>query len=645
MYNKINLNKNVDGTYDVMIIYPNIQDTEFGLEFLKYEKIKNNISNIISYLKNRENEIKIKSVKIIFGTALIASFPFQDFMNIYGAEVSKYSMGYLYSGTTSEQISYISRTNNSINAVSPSYFDINADGSINVNISGKELIEYAHSQGLKVIPFLSNHWNRQAGVAALQNAETLSTQIANYLETYNLDGINVDIENVTETERDLYTNFVALLRQKVPIEKEISVAVAANPNGWSVGWHGSYDYTNLANNSNYLMLMAYDEHWQGSEQGPVASISFVENSIKYALSKTTADKVVLGIPLYGRIWSDDNNFNGNGVTLQKIEKLISDYNATVTYDDTQKSPKATFTVNAEDVVNSINGKTLTPGTYTVWYENEKSIAEKISLINTYNLKGSSVWALGQEPVAIWQDYSRWLNNITAVTPSTSENTTSITTPTTTENPINKAGLITATILNVRSAPSIGSSIIGTLKKGTSVNILTEQNGWYSIKLASGATGYISSNFVTLQNTPISSTTTDTTAIQKAGIIATSVLNVRSSPSTNSRILTTLKRGTSVNILESKNGWYTIKLASGKTGYINSKYVNVNSANATSTAKTGVVTTSILNVRSSASIRGKILTFVRKGSNVSILSSQNGWYKVRLSNGTIGYVSSNYISVK
>jgi spore germination protein YaaH len=137
-------------------------------------------------------------------------------MNIYGAETSKYSMGYLYSGTTSEQISYISRTNNSINTVSPSYFDINADGSINVNIPSTELIDYAHSQGLKVIPFLSNHWNRNAGIAALQNADTLSTEIANYIAVYNLDGINVDIENVTESERDLYTNFVAALRQKVP---------------------------------------------------------------------------------------------------------------------------------------------------------------------------------------------------------------------------------------------------------------------------------------------------------------------------------------------------------------------------------------------------------------------------------------------
>jgi uncharacterized protein YgiM (DUF1202 family) len=390
------------------------------------------------------------------------------------------------------------------------------------------------------------------------------------------------------------------------------------------------------------MIMAYDEHWQGSEQGPVASISFVENSIKYALSNTTADKIVLGMPLYGRIWSDDNNFNGNGITLQKVEKFISDYSATVTYDEIQKSPKATFTVTSDNVINSINGKTLSPGIYTIWYENEKSIAEKIALINAYNLKGSSVWALGQEPVAIWQDYSRWLNNITTTTSPTTENTTQATT----ENPINKVGLITATILNVRSGPSISSSIIGTFKKGTSVNILTEQNGWYSIKLTNGTTGYISSNFVTLQNTPISSTTTtDTTTIQKAGIIATSVLNVRSTPSTNSRVLTILKRGTSVNILESKNGWYTIKLPSGKTGYISSKYVSINSTNATSTTKTGIVTTSILNVRSSASIKGKILTFVRKGSNLSIIASQNGWYKVRLSNGNVGYVSTNYITVK
>ena len=89
-----------------------------------------------------------------------------------------------------------------------------------------------HDKGIKVVPFLSNHWNRTAGINALKNIESLSTQIADYVEEYDLDGINVDIENVTHEQKDQYTQFVKLLREKIPGHKEISVAVAANPNNW-----------------------------------------------------------------------------------------------------------------------------------------------------------------------------------------------------------------------------------------------------------------------------------------------------------------------------------------------------------------------------------------------------------------------------
>ena len=199
---------------------------------------------------------------------------------------SRYIMGYLYRGTDIQQIEYVNQTNNALDTVSPSYFNIREDGSLKLNYLSSYFIKSMHDRGIKVVPFLSNHWNRTAGINALQNVESLSTQIADYIEEYNLDGVNVDIENVTHEQRDQYTEFVRLVLEKVPAHKEISVAVAANPNNWQVGWHGSYDYSALAEYADHLLIMAYDEHYEGSEAGPVASINFVENSIKYALSKT-----------------------------------------------------------------------------------------------------------------------------------------------------------------------------------------------------------------------------------------------------------------------------------------------------------------------------------------------------------------------
>lgn len=98
-------------------------------------------------------------------------------------------------------------------------------------------------------------------------------------------------------DRDAYTDLVRLLREKLPADKEVSVAVAANPNGWTKGWHGTYNYKELAKYASYLMIMAYDESYEGGPEGPVASIGFVDRSIQYALKQgVPADKVVLGVP-------------------------------------------------------------------------------------------------------------------------------------------------------------------------------------------------------------------------------------------------------------------------------------------------------------------------------------------------------------
>lgn len=98
----------------------------------------------------------------------------------------------------------------------PSYFDLREDGSLKLNYLSPFFIKSMHDKGIKVVPFLSNHWNRTAGINALKNIESLSTQIADYVEEYDLDGINVDIENVTHEQKDQYTQFVKLLREKIP---------------------------------------------------------------------------------------------------------------------------------------------------------------------------------------------------------------------------------------------------------------------------------------------------------------------------------------------------------------------------------------------------------------------------------------------
>ncbi|MCM3362100.1 glycosyl hydrolase family 18 protein [Niallia sp. MER TA 168] len=406
--------KEVNGEYTLILRMKEDEqpsyDTEFGSEFF-YTTKKNGKTLITAteqFIKKEFPKIKKATIILAVGTVILASFPFQK----AEAHEVTFNMSYLYFGNTKSYISQIDKTQGNLSLVSPSYFDINADGSLKITTQyDSTFVKEMHSRGMKVVPFLSNHWDRNVGRAALNNREKLSTQIADFIMKNNLDGIQVDIENTTEIDRDAYTDLVRLLREKLPSDKEVSVAVAANPNGWTKGWHGTYDYKELAKYSSYLMVMAYDESYEGSKEGPVASYGWVENSIQYALKQgISPDKIVLGIPFYGRYWKEGEATGGTGISNVRVDELLSRYGGTVVFDEATKSPKATITIKQGDPVTTIAGKTLTPGTYKIWYENSDSIAAKFELIHKYNLKGSGSWSLGQESTSIWQNYRTWMSD-------------------------------------------------------------------------------------------------------------------------------------------------------------------------------------------------------------------------------------------
>lgn len=326
------------------------------------------------------------------------------------AEINKFNMSYLYFGDVTNHIKLVENTKDSLDVISPNYFNINADGTLQItSLMSVDFIDSMHKKKIKVVPFISNHWDRQLGRIALENREELVDEIVEAIEKYKLDGINVDIENVTEIDRDNYTDFVKLLREKLPQDKEVSVAVAANPMGLTKGWHGSYDYEALAKYSDYLMIMAYDESYYGGEPGPVASKEFVENSILFALTKVSSDKIVLGIPFYGRFWNSNEKTGGNGISLTKVDAILKSIKSEIFFDKTAMSPYASFTIETNDQSIDVNGKILEPGNYTIWYENEESIKEKIQLVHKYDLKGTGSWALGQELTSTWDYYELWLN--------------------------------------------------------------------------------------------------------------------------------------------------------------------------------------------------------------------------------------------
>ncbi len=156
---------------------------------------------------------------------------------------------------------------------------------------------------------------------------------------------------------------------------------------------------------------------------------------------------------------------------------------------------------------------------------------------------------------------------------------------------NKIGIVNARTLNLRSGAGTNYSVISRLKRDESLNIIEESNGWYKVKTSSGLVGWSSSKYISLKNTnqnngqDISNNTQENVnsdenkneindSINKDGIVTSASLNVRSGIGTSNHIIAKLKKGDTIKVIESKNGWYKIKMTNGITGWSSGNYIDL-----------------------------------------------------------------------
>lgn len=232
------------------------------------------------------------------------------------------------------------------------------------------------------------------------------------------------------------------------------------------------------------------------------------------------------------------------------------------------------------------------------------------------------------------------------------------------------GVVTASALNIRSGPSADCDKVAKLYKGKTVEILEKSNGWYKVRVSNSVVGWGSSKYISTggsseSNSNQNSSPSNGTAINGNGKVnVSSRLNIRSGAGTGYSLVGKANNGDVVQLLEQSDGWYKIKLSNGVTGWANSQYIsktsedvgtnnsnnnndkpnNNQSDEVSLEGKRGKVTSSVsLNVRSGAGTSYSIIGKLNSGDVVELKAKSNGWYKVKLAKGTIGWVSASYIS--
>lgn len=293
-----------------------------------------------------------------------------------------------------------------VNVVSPAFFSLEklGKGNIieNVGKSGEQYIEWAHSNGYKVWPIVSNNSFKETTSEIMNDyklREELINQIVDKVKKYNLDGVNIDFEYMKAEDKDLFSRFIIELTPRIKeLGKVVSVDVTA-PDG-SPDWSLCFDRNVLGDVTDYVMFMAYDQHGVSSkEEGTVAGFDWVELNVNKFLDPdregVPAEKLVLGIPFYTRLWKENGGeVTSSVVTMKNVEKSIPEGVSKV-WDDTLKQNYMQYEKDGN--------------TYKMWIEDEESIKEKLSLVNKYNLAGSCYWVKDFETENIWNIIKQELN--------------------------------------------------------------------------------------------------------------------------------------------------------------------------------------------------------------------------------------------
>ncbi|WP_272188920.1 SH3 domain-containing protein [Bacillus sp. BP-3] len=225
----------------------------------------------------------------------------------------------------------------------------------------------------------------------------------------------------------------------------------------------------------------------------------------------------------------------------------------------------------------------------------------------------------------------------------------------------ETGVVTATRLNVRNSPAVGSTLLGSVQKGETVTVIGKANGWAKIEYK-GKEGYVSLEFIKVgekagvapQPAPPQQPTINN-GPQEAGTITATSLRVRSAANTSGTILGNLKQGEKVTVLGKANGWAKIAY-NGKEGYVSLEFVKLEGKAAekpaekppeniaTGTQETGTITATSLRVRSAANTNSSILGNLKQGEKITVLGKANGWAKIAY-NGKEGYVSLEFVKLE
>ncbi|WP_438286880.1 glycosyl hydrolase family 18 protein [Paenibacillus hubeiensis] len=286
-----------------------------------------------------------------------------------------------------------------VNVVSPTWFHItDGEGSVSSK-ADKTYVNWAHRSGMEVWGLMDNSFDPEITKKALATYETrthIIKQMLEYAQTYHLDGINIDFENVQTVDGPNVTQFVREIKAMARIHG-LMLSVDVTPKSNSEMWSAFLDRRALGAYADYIVVMAYDEHWAASpEAGSVASLPWTEASMRRILEEdeVPSKKLIMAVPLYTRIWTEEKDENGEvkvsskAVGMDTVQELIKEKKLKPKLD--KESGQNYVEYQEEDA------------TKKIWIEDQVSLQARVDLIAELKLGGVAAWNRSFANASAWE---------------------------------------------------------------------------------------------------------------------------------------------------------------------------------------------------------------------------------------------------
>ena len=295
-----------------------------------------------------------------------------------------------------------------INVVSPAFFYLGTDGKLKENVGeeGKAYIKWAKENGYKIWPMVSNAFAAKESLNITSNIMNSYEARKNLIESivskcveYELDGINLDFENMKAEDKDMYSRFIIELEPRLKeIGMVLSVDVTA-PDGGET-WSMCFDRHVIGDVADYIIFMAYDQNGVSSKKpGTTAGYNWIKlNLVKFLQTEEIdPDKLILAVPFYTRIW-----------TTNQDGKVVA--NPTISMKDVNKNiPNGANKQWNDELKQNYVESTSGNNKKEIWIEDLESLKAKISLIKDNNLAGVASWEVDMASDDAWQMIDKELN--------------------------------------------------------------------------------------------------------------------------------------------------------------------------------------------------------------------------------------------